>query len=274
MTKNGKRPPVLFYRITPVLEILRAAIWSGRLSGEKPVSVLLVAEQESCKTEALKFFRGTHTIQYIGDLTARGLLSYRSDIENGRLRHIVLMDLIRIVSHGKHTSERTMQTLGSLMEEGESDTADGGGQLKWANFPNIGVLMALTTSMFQSKRTRWRQSGFLTRFLPVSFSYSPETVHEIHLGIASGYKLPEPKPENLPRHDFVIHMNDKHSLTLSRRAEDLGKQMRTYGFRYQKTLRRLAMAQARINGRGEVEQEDVGKVLEWSEFFGERSIVL
>lgn len=269
---NGSRE--LFFRLSPIVEIIRAAIWSGKISGEKPVSVLLVAEQESCKTELLKYFRGTSTLTYIGDLTSRGLLPYREDIQKGKLRHIVLMDLVRVVSHGRGTSDRTMQTLASLMEEGESDVSDGGGRQSWIGFPTIGCLMALTPSLFRSKRGRWRATGFLTRFLPVCFSYSEETTHQIHVGIASGYKLPEPHPEPMPQHDYVIPISARHSATISREAEELGRRMKTYGFRYQKTLRRLAIAQARIAGHAEVRSDDVGKVLEWSQFFTDKEIVL
>jgi len=264
----------MFFKIAPILEIVESAIWTGRIHNEKPVSIILIAVQESCKTEALKYFRGTSTLSYIGDLTSRGLVSYRSDIQARKLRHIVLMDLVRIVSHGRGTSDRTMQTLSSLMEEGESDVADAGGQERWAGFPNIGILTSVTPQIFKSKRGRWRATGFLSRFLPVSFSYSPETVHTIHKGIANGYKLPDPRPIKLPEGDPIITIEAPDAAILSRRAEELGKRMKTYGFRYQKTLRRLAMGRALSRGRGTVNHTDIAKVLEWSDFFTDKEVIL
>ena len=50
--------------------------------------------------------------------------------------------------------------------------------------------------------------------------------------------------------------------------------MKSYGFRYHRILRALAKANARINGRGSVKQEDIDKVLRWSEFFTDREIEL
>lgn len=261
-------------RLEPVIEVLRAAIWTGRLSDEKPVSIMLVAEQESAKTECLKFFRGSPTLQYVSDLTSRGLLPYRREIEARRLRHVVILDLVRIISHGRGVSDRTLQSLAALMEEGESETSDAGGREIWTNFPRIGCLMALTPAFFRSKRGKWRETGFMTRFVPVTFEYSNGTVHEIHTAIARGHQMPKPQPEHLPTNDVQIFCPSQHAATLARRSEELGEQMKTYGFRYQRVLRALAKAQARINKRGMVNDADVGKVLKWSAFFTEKAVIL
>ena len=270
MTHN--KPSLL--RLEPILEIIKAAIWTGRLSDEKPISIMLVAEQESAKTECLKYFRGTPTLRFISDLTSRGLIPYKKDIESGTLRHIVLLDVVRIISHGRNIADRTLQTLASLMEEGESETSDAGGRDSWTNFPRIGVLMALTPKFFHSKRGKWRETGFLTRFVPVTFYYSEKSVHDIHMAIAAGHQLPSPHSEIIPALNYAVHCSPKFSAILARRAEELGAKMKTYGFRYQRILRALAKAQARMEGRGAVCQADIGKVLGWSEFFTDKEIEL
>src|SRR5271156_355656 len=267
-------PKLNLLRLEPVLEIIQAAIWTGRLSDEKPVSIMLVAEQESAKTETLKYFRGTSTLRFVSDLTSRGLIPYKKDIETGTIRHIVLLDVVRIISHGRNIADRTLQTLASLMEEGESETSDAGGRDSWANFPRIGVLMALTPAFFRSKRGKWRETGFLTRFVPVSFYYSEEAVHEIHMSIAAGHQLPAPHAEQIPPLNYTVACEAKHAATIARRAEELGDIMRSYGFRYQRIMRALAKANARMRGRGTVNAEDVGKVLGWSEFFTDKPIEL
>jgi hypothetical protein len=261
-------------KLEPIIEIIRASIWTGKLSDEKPVSVMLIAEQESAKTEALKFFRGTPTIHYMSDLTSRGLSVHKDAIQNGKLKHIVLLDLVRILSHGKGVSERTIQTLASLMEEGESETADGGGKTTWENFPRIGALMGITPSFFKAKRGKWRQTGFLTRFLPVSFTYKDTTVDLIHRSIAKGTQTPLPSPEKLPDFTVQIACKEEFASVISLRAKSLGISMRSYGFRYHRILRALAKAQARICGRGMVTTADIDKVLAWSEFFTDKEVEL
>lgn len=261
-------------RMEPILNILRAALWSGKVSDEKPVSVMLIAEQESAKTEALKYFRGTPTIRYFSDITSRGIASYRTRIQEGTLKHIVILDLVRILSHGRGTSERTVQTLASLMEEGESEVSDAGGREEWKDFPRIGVLMGITPAFFKMKRGRWRQTGFLTRFVPVSFHYTDATVKEIHRAIANGAHTPGPHPEHIPHEAFTVNCNAAMSKLISLRAEMLGKQMRAYGFRYHRIMRALAKAQARIEGWGTVKPEHVEKIIEWSNLFTDKAVEL
>ncbi len=261
-------------KLEPVLSILRAALWSGKLSDEKPVSVMLIAAQESAKTEAMKYFRGTPTVRYISDLTSRGLSHFKNDIQNGKIKHIMLLDLVRVLSHGKGVSERTIQTLASLMEEGESETADGGGSDKWENFPRIGALMGITPSFFKSRRGKWRQTGFMTRFIPVCFKYKSKTVDEIHESIANGQHAPAPRAEMIPHEAYSVKCPPHLSKLISIRAKLLGQEMRSYGFRYHRILRALAKAQARIEGYGEVNQSHIEKVLKWSEFFTDKEIEL
>lgn len=276
MTKKRRKSSknLSFMRLEPVLELLRAAIWTGKLADEKPVSVMLVAEQESAKTEMLKYFNGTSTLAYISDLTSKGLQRHKDAIEKGKIRHLVLLDLVRVISHGRAVQERTFQTLAALMEEGESATLDAGGSSEWEGFPRIGCLMALTPAFFKSKRGRWRETGFMTRFVPVSFKYTEKTQHAIHMAIGAGLHLPPAHPEMMKDFPAQIFMADKFSRTLVSRAEELGEVMKTYGFRYQKSMRSLAKAQAFINGRGTVTDSDVGKVLSWSEFFTQKEIEL
>ncbi len=271
-TNMGKEKLI---KLEPILSIIRAAIWTGKLADEKPVSVMLIAEQESAKTEALKYFRGTSTLKYMSDLTSRGLAPYKSDIQDGKMRHIVLLDLVRILSHGKGVSERTIQTLASLMEEGESETSDAGGKESWTNFPRIGALMGITPSFFKSRRGRWRQTGFLSRFIPVAFRYKDSTVDLIHNSIANGHKIPEAHPEPIAQTlPAQIYCDPKYSGQISLRAKSLGTTMKTYGFRYHRTLRALAKAQARIEGKGSVDQSHVDQVMRWSEFFTDKEIEL
>lgn len=275
MAKGKVRPkPEILIRMTPILEIIRAAIWTGRLSDEKPTSIMLIAQQESAKTEALKYYRGTSTLHYLSDLTSRGLAPYKRDIQDHKLRHVILLDLVRILSHGKGVSERTIQTLASLMEEGESETSDAGGREQWDSFPKIGALMGITPAFFKSKRGRWRSTGFLTRFVPVSFSYSERTIRKIHDSIAEGKALPDPHPINLPTGQVQIPMRHELASILKERARALGQEMRTYGFRYHRIMRALAKAQCLLSGFGSVRMDDVNKVLDWSEFFTDKEVIL
>src|SRR5271170_7942872 len=202
--KSGTVNPKFFVKLEPIIQILRAAIWSGMIADERPISVMLIADQESAKTEALKFFHGTKTLAYLSDLTSTGLKPFKADIISGKLRHLALMDLVRLVSHGRGTSERTIQTLASLMEEGESSVSDGGGTADWGKFPKVGVIMGITTDYFKARAGHWRKTGFLSRFVPVSYKYTASTVTDIHDSIAKGHGFSAPRAEKLPEFPSVI----------------------------------------------------------------------
>lgn len=263
-----------FVSLQPILAIVQACIWSGLVNHEKPVSCLLVAEQESGKTECLKYYRGTRTLQYIADITSRGLEPFKHDIEASRLRHLVILDLVRIVNHGRGVSDRLIQTLASLMEEGEGTTSDAGGLRQWKDFPRIGCLMSITPKYFSAKAGNWRKTGFLSRFLCVRFNYSADTVHKIHNAIKNGHLLPKPVPEQLPDGFVNCEVSLKHATTIANTAESLGKENRLYGFRYHRALRTLSKALAIRAGRSKVIDEDVDTVLTWAPFFGDKEVTL
>ena len=267
-TAKGK-PIVNFVRLEPILEIVRTAMWSGRLADEKPVSICLVAAQESAKTQSLLLYRDTETVRYFSDLTTNGILALKSDLESKRVRHIVLTDLVKIVSHGRYVSERTIQTIASLMEEGQSDTADAGGLVQWNNLPNAGVLMALTPDYFGARAGGWRKTGFLTRFLPVYFEYSDGTVAEIHERIRESLPLPPSQKLALPEKEMLVQLGDKHAKTIEQTAIVWGQRNQTYGFRFHRMLRSMVKAHALSHGRRAVVDKDILAVMDWQRFWND-----
>lgn len=264
MTRPRKE---FFVKLQPVLEIIRAALWTGKIGNERPVSVMLIAQQESAKTEVLKFFDGTPTIRYLSDLTSKGINPYKADITAGKIRHLVILDLVRLVSHGRATSQRTLQTLASLMEEGESNTSDAGGLTEWGKFPKVGALMGITQAYFNSSKGGWRKTGFLTRFIPVCYHYNDETVNAVHESISNGHTFTEPRPEKIPEFEYAVDIRPTHATLIMQQAKIIGLGVGTYGFRYHRVLRTLAKASARMDGRGVVQNKDVDKIIEWSKFF-------
>jgi len=256
-----------FVRLEPVLTIIQAAIWTGRISKENPISICLVADQESAKTQSLLYFKNTSTLKYFSDVTSKPLGSFKGDIETKRLRHIVLLDLVRILTHGRGVGERTTQYLAGLMEEGQAITADAGGIQDWAGMPKVGVLMALTPDYYLSNRGKWRKTGFLTRFVRVWFDYSNDTQHVIHKAIQNGFALPDARTEALPPDGQIIEIKAPQAEAIASMASTFSEIELVYGFRYHKQMRALAKALALIEGVHEVTDSHVRKLLSWQRFF-------
>lgn len=260
-------PPDAFIRLQVILEIVRAAIWSGALAGEKPVSVMLIADQESAKTQALKYFENTTTLRYLADVTSKGIYCFHSDIELGRITHFVILDLIRVISHGRTVSDRTIQVLAGLMEEGGTTSADAGGVESWKCDAYCGVLMAITPPFFRSKRGRWRDNGFLTRFVPVFYDYSISTVSEIHHRIATNHTLPKSTALPIPESKLHIDISPELSAIIQTVAESVAQRSALKGFRLHRQLRSLIKAEAAMHGRTSASVEDCQRVFEWTKFF-------
>jgi hypothetical protein len=234
----------------------------------KPLSVVLIASQESAKTQCLMRFKGTNTLHYLSDVTSKGVDMLKPAIENGDIRHIVILDLVKVLSHGRNVSERTLQTFAGLMEEGQADTADAGGYTKWAKQPNCGLLMAITPEFYTSRRGKWRATGFLTRFLPIHFAYTDDTIMDIHNGIAS-LKLTEqlPAPLIIPKIPRPVYIKQAYANQVSRWSQQWAKEAATNGFRHHKQLQALVLGSAAARGREEVTTEDMDRLKEWLALF-------
>jgi hypothetical protein len=254
-------------RLQPVTELVRTAIWTGRLADEKPVSLMLIASQESAKTAALMMFAESPTVRYFSDITTKGLEVLKGQIQDGMIRHIIALDLIRIVSHGRFVSDRTIQALAGLMEEGQATSIDAGGADVWKGMPNVGLLAGVTPTFYHSRRGHWRATGFLTRFLPVHFHYSEYTRLIIHERIAEGLKPPVKAPQILPKESVTISISPKRAEQIAQWAVQWGVQNETYGFRHHRQLRALAKARAFMAGRDTVTDTDLKELAQWSKFF-------
>lgn len=265
---------VSLIRLHDILEIVRACIWTGRVSGENPVSLCLVAPQESAKSQCLLYYYESETLRYFSDITAKPLSNLRADIERKRLRHLVLLDLIQIMNHQKSVAARTLQRLAGLMEEGQATVADAGGVEEWKGMPKIGVLMALTPEYFLDQRSKWHRSGFITRFLRVWFTYTDRTVDEVHHAIGKGLSLPSSHKEQLPEDAQLVTLEKDQSDAIEGLARSFADgNGGVYGFRYHRQQRALVKALALINGRHQVTDADVTKLVSWQHYFtGQRPV--
>lgn len=209
-------------------------------------------------------------MEYFSDATSNGLFEFRKEIETEKLRHIVLLDLVRIMAHPRVTSERTIQTIASLIEDGQMTVADAGG-VSWRNenikLPRIGAIMAVTPEIFYRKRKMFRDTGFMSRFLPVRFSYTPDTAKKVHHAIRNGQQKPTPSPLLLTDKRLKAVIPDHIAKLIEQDAYSLGQEERTWGFRWHRSLRALVKARAISKQRFKVEESDYIALCEWSRFF-------
>lgn len=218
----------------------------------------------------LKYFRGTTSLEYFSDVTSKGLFAFRRQIEDGKLRHIVILDLVRIMAHPRVTTERTIQAIASLIEDGQMTVADAGG-VEWKDdklkLPRIGAMMAVTPEIYLRKRKMFRDTGFMSRFLPVRYSYSAATASKVHTAIRMGHLKPAPSPIKFPPKRLKATIPDNIARLIEDAGSQLGLKESTWGFRWHRSMRTLIKARAISQGRLRVNESDFLKLTEWTKFF-------
>src|SRR5271169_492011 len=100
--------------VDPILDFLNICVWTSVLADEQPVSVVIVADTSSGKSEMLKKLQCPLSI-FITDMTTRDLSLIMAD-KNKRI--ILLSDMQAIFSHKSTVVGTTTQALRNLLEEG------------------------------------------------------------------------------------------------------------------------------------------------------------
>jgi len=261
--------------IDNITNLLELVVWSGHIRGEQPVSAMLTAPPEAGKTSMVMKYASNERLVVLTDCTAFGIMrDYRAAITAGQIRHLIIPDFIKPMSRGMDTVHSLVAFLNSLIEEGVISISTyaervGVQSIEDAGQTQIPVRCGLITTIAQGilhdGRHHWARMGFMSRMLPISYTYNAGTQLSIHRSIANrDYAVDEPVRLHLPDEDVEIRLQSPQSADLITLASGLNSIIssvnnpeRVYGFRLQKHLQRLAMASALKHGRDIVNQEDI-----------------
>jgi hypothetical protein len=251
--------------VSDVMLLIELALYSGYIRQERSVNLLIIANPESGKSEMLLAFKNNRGVKVPTDITAYKILEQYGDaMSSGDIKHLIIPDLITPVSKKQETAMQFVGFLNALIEEGIVDYQSYLIERHYANRPaRVGLLTSITPKYLTDKRHRLIHAGFMSRMLPVCYSYSEATAGRIRQYLASrGYRQEEggitlQLPEDLRDVQLPLPMTER----IIERASVLGQATETYGFRYQRQLQVLAMANALKNNRDTVNQEDVDTIL-------------
>jgi len=261
--------------INTILQLLELVVVTGHIRGERPVSVLVTAPPEAGKTSMVMKFAQNQGLVVLTDCTAFGIMrDYGQSIAQGRVKHLLIPDLIKPMSRGKDTVHSLVAFLNALVEEGvvsistyaEKIGVQAQGSPAQNRLPvRCGLITTMAQGILLDGRHHWARMGFMSRLLPISYTYNAGTQLAIHRAIASREYLSDtPIPLNLPTEDVEIGLQSPQTDALITLASGLNSILssvnnpeRVYGFRLQRHLQALAMASALKHGRDTVTQEDV-----------------
>ncbi|MBA7633199.1 hypothetical protein ES703_40761 [subsurface metagenome] len=266
-------------KVDKVLNVLELVVWSGYIKGEQPVSALVTAPVEAGKTDIILKFAQNEGCVALTDVTAYGIMrDYGQLIINKKVRHLIIPDMVKPMSRGKDTVHSLIAFLNSLIEEGvfrvstyaeRIGAPSTGVDLGVQPIPvRCGLIATLAKDVLEDGRHHWSRMGFMSRLPPVSYGYGVTTKMAIHESIARrDYLGDAPTKLNLPSDDVEVRLESKEAdelLNLTTMLSSLSgnnNPQKVYGFRLQKHLQRLAMANALKGDREIVDQSDVDYVL-------------
>jgi hypothetical protein len=260
---------------------------SGYIKREiSPISLMLIAPPEHNKTSILKSFENVKNVLYSTDLSQKPLTEFIKRADNEKYYHIIVPDFIKVVAHNKITSTSTVTSLNSLIEEGIQHSNYYGQEIHLKHNVKMGLITSITPDLYRQQFKMWNDIGFLSRFIPISYEYSPETRIKINQMIkGDGHEDMDTEFEKLKRvGQKVISINSDVGsgieLFVSQIVDKLNKyevvmymgnarykiKLNIQGFRLHKQLRLLAQAIAFDKGLNEVNYECLMELRELLEY--------
>jgi hypothetical protein len=165
-----------------IQEFVESVILTGRLRDHEPVSSLLIGAPESGKTSIVNA-KKCKSIAVFSDVTGKGLVEICKSMPD--VTHIILNDLVAMMSHKQNVNRYTLAIINALTEEGLESFATPGG-IEMVKKGKRGVIACLTFSLAKDGRSWWNKTGFTSRMIPFAFSHSPNLTLRIKAIIDDG----------------------------------------------------------------------------------------
>jgi hypothetical protein len=288
-------------KVETIKKLLECAILSGLVKNKKNhVSVFIIADAESGKSEMIKIMSGYPNTYYTNDLSFKPFLDdILPNVVSEKITHILIPDYINILEH-RRASESLTPVLNSFMAEGIKDLKYYGVNKVFPIEVKGGIITGITKQYFDRRIAKWRGIGFLSRMIPVTFRYSETTQQEIHEYIKKGgnlqkeyikkkelfekhnirpnsinVEIPEDIAEKIHFYALGLRDQNKFYVVQRRRNESWGEwtyRIQNYGFRLHEQLRTLAQGICLYNKLEDdkkefvVDEEDIKTLLELTKF--------
>jgi hypothetical protein len=249
-------------------QIIKLAIYSVAIKGETPLSVMLMAKAESGKTEILKKFAFIKSVKYTTEFNTNIFIDFAMEFQAGNKKTIMIPDFLRVTKRKYSTQANSLTIINAITEEGWSGKLPLGQTIDKPI--NANLITAITKDEINDKRHKWAQIGFMSRFLPITFSYNNDTKQLIrsyikdrvyHTDIALDFEIPKEKVDIALPKKFANDIEEISKIVLSNLEDD-----NLCGFRLQRQLQVLAMSSALSNQRNIVSEGDIEVVREVVKF--------
>jgi len=274
-------------------DLIELALWSTYVKGERVVSLLLVAEPESGKTELMKKYRKNIGLHVRRRFSACGLIT---DLIDGMLPllfnkpkilgHVMVYDFANTFTYKANSVDSTIEFLDALTEEGigkesaywiKGEKLDPYENLKGGLIAGINTFGFFTAS--GKVKANLYKGGWFSRNLVATFSNSQVMNSKIFDSITDGnYRYDKSFRNiiklNLPKKRVHVILPKRYAqdirILASEIAETYSEDLELHtlkGFRLQKILIALAKASALRDGRKVVMDRDIERIRYLSNWF-------
>lgn len=257
--------PSLDYEVIPS-RFLNLILQSAFIPNTQILSTLLIARAGLGKTSILQKIKKLDFVEYTVDMTPKGIVEFLKDVDGKGKKFLVLPDYIATLGHSKKTKDLSRTFFRAMMEEGIKDNSAFGMELHLRKEVHAGLISSITPEFYESNMHVWRVDGFLSRFLPFSFSHSPTTERLIIEDILN-------KTNHKIDYDFKIRTDN---VTEPKKTEAISTKIELLSFRIKdrnatpyRPLRQmisLCNANAVLRDSDYVEDIDINEVTEICKF--------
>lgn len=257
-------------------EMIELVIFSGYVKHEEPISLMIIGSPESAKTKVILKYAKNKGMKVLTDATAYGIrMEVMPYVRRGEIKHIMIPDFLKPTNKNPATVADFVSIMNALIEEGVGSISTYNQKMEDGDekLARCGLITSITDELMKDKRRygKWKNMGFLSRMIPISYAYTKETVEEV-----LGYiKRQEYRNEDesiilkLPDKITDVKLSEKYSGYIINKIKFIAEAQNRYGFRMARQFNTLMKASALKDGRTNVEKQDVIKIrklLYWINF--------
>jgi hypothetical protein len=242
-----------------IRELVETVIITGKLKDASPLSLLLIAAPESGKTRVVLEKR-CKNVKAFADITGKGILNVMKSQKE--LTHIVINDMVAVLSHRQSVNKYTIAILNAMTEEGITSLASPAG-IEDFDDGKRGVIASITTEMSMDSRFWWNKIGFASRMIPFCYKYPEPLLITIKDSIDNSMRMVYRKPKNndqefvIPKNSKTVAYSDEFIRRVRRVAEVRCQITKDQGMRRLHQYHTLIRGHALLRNRTEPVVEDV-----------------
>jgi hypothetical protein len=157
------------------LTFLNLVLQSAFIPNTRVLSTLLVSQAGLGKTTKLAYLRQFDFVEYSLDVTPKLLMSFLDAVNDNKKKFLVIPDYIATLGHNKKTVELARSIFRAMIDEGVIKVSVFGMERDYKHTVKAGLVSGITSDFMNMNSRMWKSDGFLSRFLPFSYSHTNET---------------------------------------------------------------------------------------------------